>query len=202
MEEIMKPPSSIELRIKAIETLLIERDLIDPRIVDEMIDMFSNKIGPRDGAKVVARAWSDPCFKSRLLKDGKNAVSELGLGGGDAEFVVVVENSNDVHNVVVCTLCSCYPWNLLGLPPSWYKSLSYRSRVVQEPRKVLAELGLRVSDQVEIRVWDSTSEVRYLVLPQQPVESVGLSEEELSEWVTRDSMVGTGQPRRPTMIQK
>ncbi|MDM0071517.1 nitrile hydratase subunit alpha [Variovorax sp. J31P207] len=197
MTEKTKPPVPIALRVKAIESLLIERDLIDPQVIDEMIDMFENRIGPRDGARVVARAWCDPVYKARLLADGKAAVDELGFSGGDAEFIVVTENTPEVHNAIVCTLCSCYPWNLLGLPPGWYKASAYRSRMVLEPRAVIAELGYQVPEDVEVRVWDANAELRYMVLPMQPPESVGLSEDELVDWVTRDSMIGVGLPRRP-----
>jgi len=188
------PPSDYMLRIKAIETLLSEKGLIDSSAVDAMIDLYENKLGPRNGARVVAKAWSDPSYKSRLLKDGSKAIAELGYSGVQGEEIVVVENTPQVHNVIVCTLCSCYPWPVLGLPPTWYKTAAYRSRVVVEPRKVLSEFGLSIDERTEVRVWDSNAEIRYMVLPMQPAESVGLSEEELVDWVTRDSMIGTGLP--------
>lgn len=185
------PPESA-LRIKALESLLVEKGLLDPAAVDEIIDIFENRVGPRNGAMVVAKAWTDPEFKRRLLADGTAAVRELGFLGMQGEEVVAVENTPDVHNVVVCTLCSCYPWPLLGLPPAWYKSLAYRSRVVIEPRKVLEEFGLKISDDTEVRVWDSNSEVRYIVVPARPAGTGKLGEAELAELVTRESMIGTG----------
>lgn len=185
------PPESA-LRIKALESLLVEKGLLDPAAVDEIIDIFENRVGPHNGAMVVAKAWTDPEFKRRLLADGTAAVRELGFLGMQGEEVVAVENTPDVHNVVVCTLCSCYPWPLLGLPPAWYKSLAYRSRVVIEPRKVLEEFGLKISDDTEVRVWDSNSEVRYIVVPARPAGTGKLGEAELAELVTRESMIGTG----------
>lgn len=185
------PPESA-LRIKALESLLVEKGLLDPAAVDEIIDIFEHRVGPRNGAMVVAKAWTDPEFKRRLLADGTAAVRELGFLGMQGEEVVAVENTPDVHNVVVCTLCSCYPWPLLGLPPAWYKSLAYRSRVVIEPRKVLEEFGLKISDDTEVRVWDSNSEVRYIVVPARPAGTGKLGEAELAELVTRESMIGTG----------
>lgn len=190
-------PPDAALRIKALESLLVEKGLLDPAAVDEIIDVFEHRVGPRNGARVVAKAWTDPAYKERLLADGTAAVRELGFLGMQGEDVVVVENTRDVHNVVVCTLCSCYPWPLLGLPPAWYKSLAYRSRVVIEPRKVLDEFGLKVSAAVEVRVWDSNAEVRYLVLPQRPAGTAGLSEAELAGLVTRDAMIGTGFVQAP-----
>ncbi len=187
-----EPPSDYALRVKAIETLLSEKQLIDRASVDAFVDIFENKIGPRHGARVVARAWTDPAYRQRLLADGTAAIAELGFGGVQGEDMVVVENTAAVHNVVVCTLCSCYPWPVLGLPPSWYKSFAYRSRVVIEPREVLAEFGLNVSAQCEVRIWDSNAEVRYLVLPQRPAGTDGWDEARLAELVTRDSMIGTG----------
>jgi len=185
------PPESA-LRIKALESLLVEKGLLDPAAVDEIIDIFEHRVGPRNGAMVVAKAWTDPEFKRRLLADGTAAVRELGFLGMQGEEVVAVENTPDVHNVVVCTLCSCYPWPLLGLPPAWYKSLAYRSRVVIEPRKVLEEFGLKISEDTEVRVWDSNSEVRYIVVPARPAGTGKLGEAELAELVTRESMIGTG----------
>jgi nitrile hydratase len=180
----------IALRTQALEQLLVERGLVDPAVMDNFIRMYETDVGPLNGAKVVAKAWTDPEYKSRLLADGTSAVAELGFKGSQGEHVVVVENGPGVHNVVVCTLCSCYPWPLLGLPPSWYKDPAYRSRIVREPRTVLAEMGLHIDDSVEIQVWDSSSEVRYFVLPERPAATEGLTEEELVPLVTRDAMVG------------
>ena len=177
-------------RAEALEAILIERGLLDPAAVDLVLDRFETQLSPMLGAKVVARAWTDPAFKARLLADGLAAIGELGLGGPQVDHLVVVENTPDVHNVVVCTLCSCYPWGLLGLPPAWYKSSAYRSRVVREPRMVLAEMGCVVPAGVEVRVWDSSAEVRYLVLPQRPTESNSLDEETLAGRVSRDQMIG------------
>ena len=191
------PPSDTALRVKALESLLIEKGLVDPAALDVLIDTYENKVGPRNGAAVVARAWSDPEYKARLLADGSAAIAELGFTGRQGEHMVVVENTPDVHNMVVCTLCSCYPWTVLGLPPVWYKASPYRARVVKEPRKVLAEFGVTLPEDVEIRVWDSTSEIRYLVLPERPPGTEGLSEAELAALVTRDSMIGTGRALTP-----
>ena len=190
-------PSEPALRVKALETLLVEKGLIDPAALDEIIDTYQNRIGPKNGATVVAKAWSDPEFRKSLLADGTRAVSELGFYGRQGEHISVVENTPDTHNMVVCTLCSCYPWPLLGIPPSWYKSDAYRSRAVREPRAVLADFGVVLPDGQAIRVWDSTAEMRYLVLPMQPQGTEGWSEEELANLVTRDSMVGTGLPKSP-----
>jgi len=195
--ETTSPPPSPALRIKAIETLLTEKGLLDPAALDEMVDIFENRIGPRNGAKVVARAWTDPAFKQRLLADGSAAIAELGFVGAQGEHMVVLENTQSVHNVTVCTLCSCYPWPTLGLPPVWYKSAAYRSRVVVEPRRVLGEFGLTVADDVEVRVWDSNAEIRYLVLPERPPGTEHLDEAALADLVTRDSMIGTGLAHRP-----
>jgi nitrile hydratase len=178
------------LRADAMEALLIEKGLIDPAAVDATLDYFENQLGPMHGARVVAKAWSDPAFKERLLADGLDAIGELGLGGPQVDHLVVVENTPDTHNVVVCTLCSCYPWGLLGLPPAWYKSLSYRSRVVREPRAVLSEMGCELPADVDVTVWDSSSEVRYFVLPERPVGTEGLDEDALAELVSRDQMIG------------
>lgn len=178
------------LRADAIESLLIEKGLIDPAAVDATLEYFENELGPMHGARVVARAWSDPAFKERLLADGLSAIGELGLGGPQVDHLVVVENSPDTHNVVVCTLCSCYPWGLLGLPPAWYKSLAYRARVVREPRAVLSEMGCDLSSDIDVKVWDSSSEVRYFVLPERPAGTDDLDEEALAELVTRDQMIG------------
>ncbi len=185
------------LRIEALETLLAEKGLLAPAAVDAIIERYEQEIGPLNGARVVARAWTDPEYKQRLLADGTAAVAELGFGGPQGEHLVVVENGPHVHNVVVCTLCSCYPWPVLGLPPAWYKSPAYRSRVVREPRAVLREMGLALDENVEIRVWDSSAEVRYLVLPERPAEAATGDATELARWVTRDAMIGVGKPRAP-----
>ncbi len=186
------PPSDTALRVKALESLLVEKGLVDPAALDVLIDTYENKVGPRNGAAVVARAWSDPEYKARLLADGSAAIAELGFTGRQGEHMVAVENTPRVHNMVVCTLCSCYPWTVLGLPPVWYKASPYRARAVKEPRKVLAEFGVTLPEEVEVRVWDSTAEIRYLVLPQRPEDSEGMGEAELADLVTRDSMIGTG----------
>ena len=184
-------PSDLTLRVKALESLLVEKGLVDRAALDAVVDTYETKIGPRNGARVVARAWIDPAYKKRLLTDATTAIAELGYTGGQGEDMVVLENAPKVHNLVVCTLCSCYPWPILGLPPVWYKSAPYRSRAVIDPRGVLHEFGLGLSDDVEVRVWDSTAEVRYLVLPERPEGSENMSEEALAALVTRDSMVGT-----------
>ena len=183
-------PSDIALRVKALETVLTQKKLIDPSALDEIVDRYRNKVGPQNGAKVVAKAWVDSDYKRRLLVDGSSAIAELGLLGQQGEAMVVVENTESIHNLVVCTLCSCYPWPTLGLPPTWYKSSAYRSRAVIEPRAVLREFGLNLPESVEVRVWDSTAEMRYLVLPKQPSGTAHLNEVELSKLVTRDSMIG------------
>jgi nitrile hydratase subunit alpha len=185
------------LRIEALESLLAEKGLLAPAAVDAIIERYEQEIGPLNGARVVARAWTDAAYKRRLLDDGTAAVAELGFGGPQGEHLVVVENGSRVHNVVVCTLCSCYPWPVLGLPPAWYKSPAYRSRVVREPRVVLREMGLDLDESVEIRVWDSSAEVRYLVLPERPPAAANLDEAALARWVTRDAMIGVGQPQAP-----
>lgn len=195
------PPADIELRVKALESLLTEKGLIDPSALDELVDTYENRIGPRNGALVVAKAWSDPEYKKRLLEDGTAAIAELGYSGVQGEDMVVVENTPTVHNMTVCTLCSCYPWPTLGLPPVWYKSAPYRSKVVIDPRGVLAEFGVSVPDSKEVRVWDSSAELRYLVLPERPAGTEGWSEEKLADLVTRDSMIGTGFPKSPSEIQ-
>ena len=187
-------PSDPELRVKAIETLLLSKGLIDPNTLDELIDTYENNIGPQNGAKVVAKAWVDEDYKKRLLEDATSAIRELSYQGRQGENMVVVENTPETHNVVVCTLCSCYPWPVLGIPPTWYKSDEYRSRAVREPRKVLSEFGLNIDSKVQIKVWDSTAELRYLVLPMRPKGSENMSEGELAKLVTRNSMIGTGLP--------
>jgi len=192
-----EPLPETVLRVKALESLLVEKGLVDPAALDELIDTYETRIGPRNGAKVVARAWVDPAYRDRLLSDASAAIAEFGFTGRQGEDMVVVENTPQVHNMVVCTLCSCYPWPVLGLPPVWYKSAPYRARVVAEPRAVLAEFGYTLADDVEIRVWDSTAEVRYLVLPMRPAGTQDLDEELLAELVTRDAMIGTGLPRSP-----
>jgi nitrile hydratase len=183
-------PSDPALRTKALESLLVEKGLVDRAALDALVDAYENKIGPRNGARVVGRAWVDPAYKQRLLTNADAAIAELGYGGLQGEHMVVVENTPKVHNLVVCTLCSCYPWPVLGLPPVWYKSAPYRSRTVIDPRGVLREFGLELSEDVEVRVWDSTAELRYLVLPERPEGTQGMSEEALGALVTRDAMVG------------
>ena len=183
-------PSDPALRVKSLESLLVEKGMVDPAALDAIVDTYEHKIGPRHGARVVARAWVDPSYKQRLLKDADAAIAELGYGGLQGEHMVVVENTPKQHNLVVCTLCSCYPWPVLGLPPVWYKSNAYRSRAVIDPRGVLRELGLDLPDDVEVRVWDSTAEIRYLVLPEPPMGSEGLNEAALAALVTRDAMIG------------
>lgn len=194
------PPADIELRVKALESLLTEKGLIDPSALDELVDTYENRIGPRNGAMVVAKAWADPDYKKRLLEDGTAAIAELGFSGVQGEDMVVVENTPGVHNMTVCTLCSCYPWPTLGLPPVWYKSAPYRSRVVIDPRGVLAEFGVTLPPEKEVRVWDSSAELRYLVLPERPDGTEDWSEEKLADLVTRDSMIGTGFPKSPAEL--
>jgi nitrile hydratase subunit alpha len=185
------------LRAEALESLLLERGLIDPNVVDGLIKRYENDVGPMNGARVIAKAWTDADYRQRLLEDGTAAIGELGYSGPQGEHIEVLENSDKLHNVVVCTLCSCYPWPVLGLPPSWYKDPAYRARIVREPRKVLAEMGLALDDDVEIRVWDSSSEVRYLVLPERPDGTSDMSEEDLAALVTRDAMVGVARVSAP-----
>jgi nitrile hydratase len=182
----------VAVRAAALESLLVEKGLVSTDAIDAVVDLYENDVGPQNGARVVARAWVDHAYRERLRADGSSAIAELGYGGFEGDTMVIVENTPDVHNVIVCTLCSCYPWPVLGLPPSWYKSSAYRARVVAEPRAVLSEFGLTLDPEVEIRVWDSTAEVRYLVLPMRPEGTGSLTEEELAALVTRDSMVGTG----------
>jgi nitrile hydratase len=190
-------PSDIALRVKALESLLVEKGMVDPAALDALIDAYENKIGPRNGARVVARAWVNPDYKQRLLADATAAIAELGYGGRGGEHMVVLENTPKLHNLVVCTLCSCYPWPVLGLPPVWYKSAPYRSRAVIDPRGVLREFGLELGEDVEVRVWDSTAELRYLVLPERPAGSEHLSEEALAALVSRDAMIGVANVTLP-----
>ena len=185
-----EPPSELALRVKALESLLVEKGVVDPAALDLIIQTYEHQVGPRNGAQVVARAWSDAAFRERLRKDATAAIAELGYGGRQGEHMVAVENTAQVHNLVVCTLCSCYPWPVLGLPPTWYKSAPYRSRAVIDPRGVLAEFGTELGEDVEVRVWDSTAEIRYLVIPMRPAGSEALGEPELAELVTRDGMIG------------
>lgn len=192
--------SDTELRVRALETVLTEKGYVEPAALDLLIETYETKVGPRNGAQVVARAWSDPDYRARLLADGTTAITDFGFSGRQSEHLVVVENTPSVHNMVVCTLCSCYPWAVLGLPPVWYKSAPYRSRAVIDPRGVLSEFGVTLADNINIRVWDSTSEIRYLVLPQRPAGTDGWSEDKLAELVTRDSMIGTGLPKQPSEI--
>jgi nitrile hydratase len=189
--------SETALRVRALETILTEKGYVDPAALDAIVETYETKIGPRNGARVVARAWSDPDYRARLLGDATAAIAELGYGGRQGEHMRVVENTDGVHNLVVCTLCSCYPWPVLGLPPVWYKSAPYRSRAVADPRGVLEEFGVRLSPDVKIRIWDSTAELRYLVLPMRPAGTEALDEAALAELVTRDSMIGVGLPLSP-----
>jgi nitrile hydratase subunit alpha len=191
-------PSDPALRIKALESVLVEMGLVDPATIDAWIESYETRIGPHNGAKVVARAWVDPSYKQRLLADGTGAVGEMALLGIQGQHMVVLENTPAVHNLVVCTLCSCYPWPLLGLPPRWYKSAPYRSRAVLDPRGVLKEFGVELDSDVEVRVWDSTSEIRYLVLPERPAGTEKMSEDKLASLVTRDAMIGTARIALPS----
>ena len=190
-------PSDLSLRVKALESLLVEKGLVDPAALDSLVDTYEHKVGPRNGAKVVARAWVDPAYKKRLLRDAREAIAELGFLGAQGEHMVVVENTPKVHNVVVCTLCSCYPWPVLGLPPAWYKSAQYRSRAVIDPRGVVKEFGLELPAEIEVRVWDSTAELRYLVLPERPAGTESMSEDALAGLVTRNSMIGVERVNPP-----
>lgn len=190
-------PTGAALRVKALETLLEEKGLIDSAALDSIVETFETKIGPRNGARVVAKAWTDPAFKKRLMENATAAVAELGYGGPEGGHLVAIENTPRVHNLVVCTLCSCYPWPVLGLPPVWYKSFAYRSRAVRDPRGVLKEFGLEIPDETEIRVWDSSAEQRYIVIPQRPAGTESMSEDQLAELVTRDSMVGVAKVQSP-----
>ncbi len=186
-----EPASDIALRVKALESLMVEKGLVDPAALDAIVDFYENKVGPRNGAQVVAKAWSDPAFRARLLADATAAIAELGYTGGQGEHMVAVENGPGVHNLVVCTLCSCYPWPVLGLPPVWYKSSAYRSRAVIDPRGVLAEFGTTLDAGAQVHVWDSTAEIRYLVIPERPSGTENLDETQLAALVTRDGMIGT-----------
>ena len=192
-----RPLTDVEIRVKALESLLVEKGLVDPAAMDALIDTYEHKVGPRNGARVVARAWVDPTYKQRLLTDGTKAIAELGYSGIQGEDMVVIENTPDTHNVIVCTLCSCYPWPTLGLPPVWFKSAPYRSRVVSDPRGVLQEFGLHLPDEMRVQVWDSTAELRYMVLPERPAGTEGWSEEQLAALVTRDSMIGVANVQIP-----
>jgi nitrile hydratase len=194
------PASALAQRVKSLEALLVAKKLVDPDSLNALIDTYEHKVGPRNGAKVVARAWVDPAYKERLLRDATAAIAEFGFTGRQGEDMVVVENTPTVHNIVVCTLCSCYPWPVLGLPPVWYKSAPYRSRAVLDPRGVLREFGTIVGDEVKVRVWDSTAELRYLVLPERPPGTEGFSEERLAELVTRDSMIGVTRAKAPESV--
>jgi nitrile hydratase len=194
------PASPLAERVKSLEALLVAKKLVDPDSLNALIDTYEHKVGPRNGAKVVARAWVDPAYKERLLRDATAAIAEFGFTGRQGEHMVVVENTPAVHNMVVCTLCSCYPWPVLGLPPVWYKSAPYRSRAVLDPRGVLREFGTVIGDEVEVRVWDSTAELRYLVLPERPADTEGFSEERLAELVTRDSMIGVTRAKAPESV--
>lgn len=191
------PLSDVQLRVRALESLLVEKGVVDPATLDGIIDHYENKVGPHIGAAIVAKAWTDPSFKARLLEDASGTLAEQGYSGIEGSHMVVVENTDAVHNLVVCTLCSCYPWPVLGLPPNWYKSSPYLAKAVRDPRGLLQEFGLELPEQTEVRVWDSNAEIRYLVLPQRPQGTEHLSEAELQALITRDSMVGTGQARRP-----
>ena len=198
MSTHVRSQEEIAARVKALESILIEKGIMTTAAVDRLVEIYENEVGPQLGAKVVARAWTDPVFKQRLLADATKACADFGIGGLQGEDMVVVENTADRHNVIVCTLCSCYPWPVLGLPPNWYKEPAYRSRIVKEPRKVLREdFGYELSDSVEVRVWDSSSEMRYWVLPVRPAGTDALSEAELAGLVTRDSMIGVGPAASP-----
>jgi nitrile hydratase len=198
MSTHVRSQEEIAARVKALESILIEKGIMTTAAVDRLVEIYENEVGPQLGAKVVARAWTDPAFKQRLLADATKACADFGIGGLQGEDMVVVENTADIHNVIVCTLCSCYPWPVLGLPPNWYKEPAYRSRIVKEPRKVLREdFGYELSDSVEVRVWDSSSEMRYWVLPVRPAGTDALSEAELAGLVTRDSMIGVGPAASP-----
>ena len=194
--------SDIELRVRALESVLVEKGYVDPAAIDALVETYETKVGPRNGARVVARAWADPAFRDRLLGDATAAIASLGYTGRQGEHMVAVANTPDEHNMVVCTLCSCYPWSVLGLPPVWYKSAPYRSRAVIDPRGVLAEFGVTLPETTRIRVWDSTAEIRYLVVPMRPEGTEGLDEAALADLVTRDSMIGTGLALSPDQLAR
>ena len=195
-------PSEIELRVKALETLLVEKGLVDPAALDVLIDTYENKVGPKNGAQVIAKAWTDPSYRTWLLEDAAAAISSLGFAGRQGEHITVVENTPSVHNLVVCTLCSCYPWPVLGLPPTWYKSAPYRARAVADPRGVLKEFGTELPDDTQINVWDSTAEMRYLILPERPTDTDDWSAEDLALLVSRNSMIGTEKARLPKEVKR
>jgi nitrile hydratase len=195
-------PSEIELRVKALETLLVEKGLVDPAALDVLIDTYENKVGPKNGAQVIAKAWTDPPYRTWLLEDAAAAISSLGFAGRQGEHITVVENTASVHNLVVCTLCSCYPWPVLGLPPTWYKSAPYRARAVADPRGVLKEFGTELPDDTQIKVWDSTAEMRYLILPERPADTDDWSAEDLALLVSRNSMIGTEKARLPKEVKQ
>jgi len=198
-EEMLTSIDAVDIgvRVKALEELLARKGLIDPQALDAVVDFYENRVGPRNGAKVVARAWTDPAYRERLLADSTAAIAELGFTGAQGENMVVIENTEAVHNLVVCTLCSCYPWPVLGLPPVWYKSMPYRSRVVRDPRSVLEEFGTHLPESTEIRVWDSNSEIRYMILPRRPAGTEGMDADALAALVTRDSMIGVREALGP-----
>jgi nitrile hydratase len=191
----------LAVRVEAVEALLVEKGLVDPSLIDEVIEHYEHNVGPLNGAKVVARAWTDPAYRQRLLADATSAVAEFGFGGPEGQLIIAVENTPSVHNVVVCTLCSCYPWPVLGLPPGWYKSPEYRSRMVAEPRKVLGEMGLDLPADVRIRVWDSSAEARYMVLPERPPGTDSMAAERLAKLVTRDAMIGVARALSPDAVE-
>jgi nitrile hydratase len=193
--------SQTELRVRALESILVEKGYVDPKALDVLIETYETKVGPHHGAKVVAKAWADASYRSRLFEDATAAIAEFGFRGRQGEHMVAVENTEKIHNVVVCTLCSCYPWTVLGLPPVWYKSAPYRSRTVSDPRSVLADFGVTLPASKEIKVWDSTAEIRYLVVPERPAGTDGWNEEKLATLVTRDSMIGTGLPKSPAEVR-
>ena len=195
-------PSEIELRVKALETLLVEKGLVDQAALDVLIDTYENKVGPKNGAQVIAKAWTDPSYRTWLLEDAAAAISSLGFAGRQGEHITVVENTPSVHNLVVCTLCSCYPWPVLGLPPTWYKSAPYRARAVADPRGVLKEFGTELPDDTQIKVWDSTAEMRYLILPERPADTDDWSAEDLAVLVSRNSMIGTEKAHLPKEVKR
>jgi nitrile hydratase len=202
-KSVPRSEEEIAARVKALEALMIEKGIMTTEAVDRLAEIYENEVGPHLGAKVVAKAWTDPAFKERLLADASAACAELGIGGLQGEDMIAVQNTDTVHNAIVCTLCSCYPWPVLGLPPNWYKAPPYRSRMVREPRRVLRDdFGLDLPESVEIRVWDSSAELRYFVLPQRPADTEDLSEEELAQLVTRDSLIGVGQPLHPEAARR